>query len=100
MKVAKYMQWAVDGFQMHSMAVVANEQSRGSCTANLSPREKQLFYLSALMVRTQCSACILHTTTLNADPSGSKATPHENHLENIFEDTKAHIFNTHISEMH
>ena len=73
--------------QLSDLLWRASVPSRGSCTVDLSSWEKQL---SALMVKTQCSAyypvfthsCTKHTPQLL--PSRSEATPHENHLYVLF----------------
>ena len=67
---------SIDGFQMSLLKASyfrrASAQSRGSCTANLSPCEKQLllsFSTNGKDSTYQLLACILHTTVLNTDPN-------------------------------
>ena len=60
--------WYIDGFRV-SYFRRANVRSRGSCIADLSSSEKQLFLsfgTKDLMYR--LLACILHTAALNTDP--------------------------------
>ena len=67
-----------------NVVLVLEQGSRGSCTANLSPCEKQLllsFSTNGKHSTQHSLACILRKVSLNTDtrllPSGSEATPHD-----------------------
>ena len=83
--------WApIDGFQMSSKCPTSGGQTHDQEAAvqwTFHLERESIFYLSVLMVRTWCSAYYIlyfvHSCTKHRPqllPSGSEATPHENHL--------------------